>query len=164
MALTSFRRIFGSGPFIHASSLMLFLLIHLANRALNLPRIPVPSPLNYWIAAGIMLLGFILVLWLGLWAYHSLGRSLITYGPYRYVRHPIYAVILSLEWIFAFFLFRSYFVLPACFISYFLAHQWIRYEERLLKREFGTAWETYAAAVGRFFPRRIAKRRSSYGL
>ena len=76
----------------------------------------------------------------------------MTTGPYTYVRHPIYAIILSFEWVFAFFFLRSYLVFLACLISYLLAYQWIRYEEGLLRREFGEAWDEYASKVGRFFP------------
>ncbi len=153
MSLTLLQRLFGSGPFIHTTSLILFALTYLVQKWLNLPRLPIPSPLNYWIAAGVALIGGALASWIYLWILHVIGRELITTGPYKYVRHPIYAIILSFEWTAALFLLQSYLVIAACLISYLLSHQWIRYEEKLLRQEFGEAWDKYASSVGRFFPK-----------
>ena len=152
MSLNPLQRLFGSGPPIHLTSLILFLLTYFAHKRLGLPHLPIPAPLNYWIAAGIALIGGVLVLWMYLSRLRDLGRTLMTTGPYNYVRHPIYAIILSFEWVFALFLLRSLLVFLACLISYLLAYQWIRYEEGLLRLEFGEAWDEYASKVGRFFP------------
>ena len=153
MALNPLQRLFGSGPRIHLTSLVLFGVVYLVQERFNPPLAPIPTPLNYWLAGGILGIGLALASGIFLWTYRLLGRQLVTRGPYKYVRHPIYAVILSTEWLGAFLVFRSVFVGVACAISYALAHQWIRYEEGLLQREFGKIWDEYAAQTGRFFPR-----------
>ncbi len=66
--------------------------------ALDWSRIEVPEPLR-WLGAGLALAGLPLF-W---WVFHTLGlnvtdtvavraaNSLVTHGPYRWVRHPLYS-------------------------------------------------------------------------
>lgn len=78
--------------------------------------------------------------------------TLVTSGPFAYVRHPIYVAL--------------GFFMVAMAIAY--GHAWnlvvavpiyalgtgmrIRYEEDLLRQEFGPAYDAYAARVKRFVP------------
>ena len=111
--------------------------------------------------------GFVLIgIWgiLFVWTFRSLGKnltdtvvtrekhSLVTTGPYRYVRHPFYLAflvaviggsIVTANW----FLFITA-LIPSGFI---VARTRIE-EEKLIER-FGDDYRDYMASTGRFFPR-----------
>jgi protein-S-isoprenylcysteine O-methyltransferase Ste14 len=122
--------------------------------------VPIPVWLR-WIGFGIVLLwGLLLV-----WTFHHLGNNLsdtvvtrkehtlVTTGPYRYVRHPFYLAgvvgvvggsLVTANW----FLF-----LAACVpISFLVART--RIEEEKLVERFGDEYRDYMAKTGRFLPRR----------
>ena len=82
------------------------------------------------------------------------GATLVTTGPYRYVRHPLYTngalafTALSLvtrSWWFV------AFVLVGCLLLAIRTRQ----EEAHLEERFGDAWRRYAARTGRFLPRLV---------
>jgi protein-S-isoprenylcysteine O-methyltransferase Ste14 len=98
------------------------------------------------------------------WTHHSLGpnfarslqirdgHSLVTSGPYRWVRHPMYTAFYLLH--------VSAFLLTA---NAFLGLTWtagltlviaarIGREERMMLRAFGSAYRRYMAQTGRFLP------------
>lgn len=81
------------------------------------------------------------------------SHRLITNGPYRYVRHPIYAGFILLH-IGVTVALANWFIvalynggLAILFIER------IPREERVLHSYFGSAWEQYAHSRGRFFPK-----------
>jgi len=79
------------------------------------------------------------------------GHTLVTGGPYRIIRHPSYLGLLvnSLGWALAF---RSGVgvLLTALLIPPLLAR--IHAEERLLRSQFGAAYEVYSARTSRLVP------------
>jgi protein-S-isoprenylcysteine O-methyltransferase Ste14 len=103
-------------------------------------------------------------LWLVFWTLRSLGENLtdtvvtrqhhtlVTAGPYRWVRHPFYlcaalvAVTVSLVSANAFFL------VAGGLICFLLALR-TRVEEANLLNRFGDDYRTYMDHTGRFFPR-----------
>lgn len=111
-----------------------------------------------------------LVLWmLGmavlLWGSRVLGRhlaidglaedhELVTDGPYRYVRHPVYASFAAIAMGTAL-VFRSYVLLGLSVMLVVTGRWWANAEERLLASRdgFGDVYRAYAARTGRFFPR-----------
>jgi protein-S-isoprenylcysteine O-methyltransferase Ste14 len=80
------------------------------------------------------------------------GATLVTTGPYRFVRHPLYTngalafTALSL-------LTTSWWFLGAVAIGISLLAVRTRQEEAHLAARFGAAWSAYAATTGRFLPR-----------
>jgi protein-S-isoprenylcysteine O-methyltransferase Ste14 len=81
------------------------------------------------------------------------GHALITEGPYRLVRHPIYTGMFGM--MLATGLVMTYwFILPAA-IVFFLVGTKIRTrsEEGLLRTEFGAAYESYARRTPALIPR-----------
>ena len=114
-----------------------------------------------WLGVVLMTTG----LGLMTWAYETLGRSfhpmpdaraprqLITTGPYRLMRHPMYAAILisslavclvTANWlIFAL-------AIPLQILGWVFR---IPREEALMREEFGTSYLQYQDRTGRFFPR-----------
>lgn len=123
--------------------------------------LPFPDWLR-WVGAGIVALsGFALLQW----AHAALSRnwsdrprlladqSLITSGPYRYIRHPIYTaflLILSAP----LFLSANWLVGVLWIVSTGLeVASRVRYEEALLAERFGKGFEEYTSHTGRLLPR-----------
>lgn len=85
------------------------------------------------------------------------GATLVTTGPYRYIRHPLYTngalafAALSLVT-------TSWWFLASVALAMVLLAIRTRQEEANLERRFGDAWRRYAAETGRFLPRLAARR------
>jgi protein-S-isoprenylcysteine O-methyltransferase Ste14 len=106
----------------------------------------------------------VLSAWMGLSAVRTLGRQwsytarlvqdheLVTQGPYRIVRHPIYAAMFG-KLLATNFAFGHWIGLPVAgsvFVIGTLIR--IRAEERLLREAFGAEFEAYAQRVPTFIP------------
>jgi len=135
---------------------------------LSLPRFPwwgldghvLPwVPAVYWVGAALTALGLLFAVW----ARRRLGKNwsgtvtvkadheLVTAGPYRYVRHPIYSgVLLGFvgsaiardEW-------RGW---VAVLLAAAAFSAKLRLEERQMRHIFGAAYEDYAARVSALIP------------
>ena len=122
--------------------------------------VPMPAWLR-WSGVAVAVSGFVLLQW----AHHALGRNwsdaprlqtehtLVTSGPYRWIRHPIYT---------AFLLILSTPLLISA--NWFIGLVWIamtvldvirriRIEEALLISRFGDRYRSYMQATGRLLPR-----------
>lgn len=122
-------------------------------------RMPTGSVAAAWIGAALTVAG----LGFAVWARRHLGRNwsgtitlkvgheLITSGPYRWVRHPIYSGLLlafagsaiatgGLRGVLAFFL------------AAFAIGRRVQLEEQAMRRQFGTAYEDYARRVAAVIP------------
>lgn len=98
------------------------------------------------------------------WIFQSLGSNvtrtvltredatLVTSGPYAFVRHPLYTngalafTALSLAT-------TSWWFIASVALGMLLLAVRTRQEEAYLEARFGAAWRAYAAGTGRFFPR-----------
>ena len=80
-------------------------------------------------------------------------QQIVTYGPYRKIRHPFYAAFLMA--LFGAFLFRPQPVTLATFAyAFFVLNVTARREERrLTESEFGAQYRRYMQQTGRFWPR-----------
>jgi protein-S-isoprenylcysteine O-methyltransferase Ste14 len=123
-------------------------------------HLPVPAWLR-WFGVVQSLLGIAGLVWI----HHHLGKnfstelrirqdhSLITSGPYRYVRHPMYSNFLlnfpGLPIVGANWLLLLFFVIGLVFIVTVR----IRKEEQLMLATFGDEYRAYMARTGRLFPR-----------
>jgi len=121
-----------------------------------------PLPVGWrWFGIGLGLVGIFLLLWV----HHTLGKnfsvpgvmkekqSLVTAGPYKWVRHPMYTVIFLVTVV--------YFLISA---NWFIGLVWIgwivgtvvsmvRDEEAVLIAKFGDEYRAYIRRTGRFLPR-----------
>jgi protein-S-isoprenylcysteine O-methyltransferase Ste14 len=114
-----------------------------------------------WIGVGIALLGFALLQW----SQNTLGKNwsdvprmlkqqtLITSGPYHYVRHPIYTAfivilgslfLVSANWMIGF----TWFGMAVLEIA-----SRIEFEESLMIEYFGDQYREYMKTTGRLLPR-----------
>lgn len=137
----------------------LSLLAWLAGLPLLGPALMETSGLTYGIglllsAAGLLLMGWTYAIF-GSWRWRAEvapGHQLITRGPFRIVRHPVY---LS----FGLFYLGAYFLLPYTVfllhaIASFIAYDYrARTEEGVLLEAFGDDYRAYRARTARFVPR-----------
>ena len=114
------------------------------------------------IGCSLLALGVAIYAWC-VWDFATFGRGtpapiaapekLVVRGLYRYTRNPMYVGVLTviLGWAVQFraaALLSYALVVGACFQLFI-----ILYEERQLKRAFGSEYEDYCARVGRWLPR-----------
>jgi protein-S-isoprenylcysteine O-methyltransferase Ste14 len=122
-------------------------------------KVGIPTPLR-WLGA---FLG-IALLFSTAWTFRSLGRNitssivtrtehtLVTNGPYRWVRHPLYAAGLLLHVALALLL-SSWLVALAGLATLGFIRPRIRREEAHLAARFGVAYEEYRRRSGSLLPR-----------
>ncbi len=121
--------------------------------------LPLPMVLRW---SGIAV-GAITVL-LFFWVHRTLGKNwampgeikerhtLITTGPYRWVRHPMYTTLFV--WALAYFLMSANALIGLAWFGLSLvATAMAGDEEAALLETFGEAYQTYLQEVGRFWPR-----------
>lgn len=98
------------------------------------------------------------------WVYSSLGKNitdsvvtrrehkLVTFGPYRYVRHPFYLVLLFFVVSGSLIAANWYFALLGGLVFILLALRTGKEEAKLLER-FGDEYRAYKQRTGKFMPR-----------
>ena len=149
------RALIGGGLLLLAA--LLAYLIHPPLMAWSM--VPVPETIRW---AGVVL-GVLTAVNTG-WIFRSLGlnvtptvvtrqrAALVTHGPYRFIRHPLYVngalaflavSLMSRSWLFAVMMVPTLILLSIR----------TRDEEVHLASRFGDAWTTYASRTGRFLPR-----------
>ena len=115
-----------------------------------------------WLAIPLWLIGSLTVPWC-FWAFTFKGRGtplpadppkeLVTTGPYRYVRNPIY-VGAACIFLGHFLWFGYWALLIYPLLAFIGAHLFVVwYEEPALKRRFGASYEEYLKSVPRWIPR-----------
>jgi protein-S-isoprenylcysteine O-methyltransferase Ste14 len=130
-------------------------------------------PLPTWLRWAGAPLALLVVPSLLFWTFHSLGKNLtdtvvtrrehtlVTHGPYRWVRHPFYVVgflwglslsLLTANWLLALFWIAAVTMLVTR----------TRVEELKLAERFGDDYRAYATRTGRFFP--LLRRSHSCGI
>lgn len=114
-----------------------------------------------WFGVSLGLLGLFLLFW----GHHSLGKnlsapgvikekqSLVTTGPYQWVRHPMYTVIFLLG--IAYFLISANWIIGVLWIGWIVGTvaSMLREEEAALIEKFGDRYRVYMQRTGRFLPR-----------
>jgi len=138
----------------------LTVLFYMVNPAwLTWSALPVP-PWSRWIGAMVMALGAAL----HIWGMHHLGKNLtisistraghtlVTSGPYRWIRHPLYSGGM-LESIGVCLLLANGAVAVCAFLFWVIIVCRTPKEEALLREAIGDAYADYAARTGRFLPR-----------
>lgn len=120
-------------------------------------------PIPVWLRwAGVVIAGGTgLLVW---WTFHNLGKnltdtvvtrrdsSLVTSGPYHYVRHPFYlAFLLGITGVGL--ATANWFIWLVGLVPFGIIVARTRIEEAKLVARFGTEYQEYMRRVGRFFPR-----------
>lgn len=147
------RRLIGLGLWLGA-------LAYLVNpRWMAWSSLPLPAWAR-WMGAGIMLVCVPLIYWV----FSSLGKnvtttvairsnhSLVTEGPYRWVRHPLYTVG-ALMFVGLSLLAANWFVFLMLVLGAPVIAQRTHIEEAQLVQRFGQAYREYMLTTGRYLPR-----------
>ncbi len=154
-----------AGPIILLFVTAVIILVYaIAPRWLGWASLPLPA-WPRWTGLGVAVAAFALLEW----AQRALGRNwslrvqvleehqLVTRGPYRWVRHPMYTAGLLAS--------ASVLLLSANWLvggSWLLMHGWqfalrIPLEEALMTEQFGDAYRHYARTTGRLLPRVLGR-------
>lgn len=151
--ILNLRRVFGL-------ALWLSIFAYLVNpRWMAWSSLPLP-PWARWLGAVLMALCVPLVYWL----FSSLGKNvtstvairkehtLVTSGPYRWVRHPLYSVGLVAFVGFSL-LAANWFIFAILLVAFGVLMQRTPIEERRLIERFGDDYLDYMQRTGRYLPR-----------
>jgi protein-S-isoprenylcysteine O-methyltransferase Ste14 len=121
--------------------------------------VPLPEWLR-WTGAGLLAACALLLSW----TLHSLGKNLtdtvvtrkahtlVTTGPYRWVRHPFYVSVLLLA-VSCAMLTANWFILASGLAAFTMMVLRTRIEEGKLLERFGGEYRRYMERTGAFFPR-----------
>lgn len=113
-----------------------------------------------WIGVGLGILSLLLLVWVQ----HTLGKywstdlqlrkqhTLITSGPYRWVRHPMYTAIFTLLIAFSLVSANWLIVLP-CIVGIIVVYARIGKEETMMIKQFSGEYRDYMKRTGRLLPR-----------
>jgi len=138
----------------------------------SLPRASILEYQNYiifirkqmiiWDYASIALGGlFTIVFVVSLFATHKIRQmrmppedvdKLVTRGPYRLIRHPNFAGLISMNIAYLFF-FRTLWLVPLIIAFGSLWYLEAKHEEMILIERFGNEYKEYMRTTGMFFPR-----------
>jgi len=158
MKISKYKKIFGMGPLGMVIGLVLLGLLWLLDRALNHVEILTqPKPLR------IIGLCFI-ALWMcwHVWCLRTIRLwwnedRLCTTGPYRFVRHPIYAGGTLVFGIGLALILNSWILLLWPILGCLTWSVLVRKEEKMMETVFGDEYTRYAARTGGLLPRLFRK-------
>ena len=125
-------------------------------------------PLSAWLRYLVGVPFLVCQLLLFTWTHQTLGKnwsafldiykehSLVTNGPYHYVRHPMYS-----SWFFGgigyFFISANWFLAAVYFCTLLLMYFYrVPLEEKMMVDKFGDAYREYEARSGRLFPKLLS--------
>jgi protein-S-isoprenylcysteine O-methyltransferase Ste14 len=154
MKITKYQRLFGVGPIGFMVDFVLLFLLGLLGKKFGHSELSSDSGL-------IRLCGLIvIVLWtcwqgwclatLKAWVYDN---KLCTHGPFRFVRHPIYAGVIFILTPGIALIFNSWTMLLCPFFLFPILSILVRREETMMNSCFGEDYVRYASRTGRLFPR-----------
>lgn len=103
----------------------------------------------------LLLVVYIAITWWSIWtlAKYKARENLVTQGPYRFVRSPMYAAVIFILNPALGILFRSWLLTLSSILIYFVWKKFISKEEQHLVEKFGQSYIDYRCRVGRFFPK-----------
>jgi protein-S-isoprenylcysteine O-methyltransferase Ste14 len=151
-------------------SMWIALIIYMINpQWMAWAAVSLPNGLR-WLGALITLLALPLLYWM----FSSLGKNitdtvairkehqLVTYGPYRYIRHPMY--LFSLIYITGISLLAANVFIWLCgLLTLLLLIMRTPIEEADLIEKFGEQYHDYMTRTGRFFPRLVNQVNKNFG-
>ena len=149
----SYERFFGSGPTGLTATFFIWVAAYFLGEWLGIPPIGM-NPTFWLVLFWFFVVDFaVTVIWsLLVLPVRERGEKLVTSGPYRLMRHPLYAAFIwsgtgaAAVWLQSWLLIFS--VIP---IHIFWVWH-IRNEERFMLEQFGAEYKVYMETTGQFFP------------
>jgi len=165
MTISRYQKLFGVGPLGMLIGLIFLGFLWLLDRSLNHAKI-------FARPGALRTIGSVLIVsWIcwHAWSIRTISRwwrhdQLCTTGPYRFVRHPIYAGGVLLGATGVAFLFNSWIILPLPVLMYATYSVLVGKEEAMMLSVFGEEYKRYAVRTGRLFPRLSPGKRNSNGI
>ena len=157
-----YNNIFGSGPTGVITTVFLWIVALQISAWLSIPEMRI-APTFRWILIALFSIDALVLL---IWSHiilppSSRAKTLVTKGPYQYVRHPIYAAFIWSGTGILAMVYKSWlliiFVIP---IHIFWAWHVQKEEEYMIER-FGVDYAEYMNKTGQFFPRFTVDRTDS---
>jgi len=154
MAPNKLPTIFGIGPRGALISLVLLSFFAWAESRIYLPV----STNNFGLTKTLGIILVILGLGLHCWSFSTLRHwwsndELCTSGPFKYVRHPMYAAWISLICPGIALYLNSWLFLPWVILLHLIWHTLVKKEETAMMSTFGKVYGDYAKQTGRFIPK-----------
>ena len=155
--LKGFKNIIGVGLLLLSVGLLLEVITIIVRRWISFP-VPLTLAIRLIFTVPCILISVLGAIWfacsLNLVKIHILGgeKILVTHGPFNYVRHPLYAVLLiGVPPLLIIWYADLLFILPWLLI-FIIAHYFAQLEERDLIDTFGDDYEKYKKYVPALIP------------
>ena len=150
--MSKLKNHFGSGPLSFILAILLALIILKIELILNIKKIALNLNVLVYI---LLIMGLLLMLYSVIsLPIKKRSKHLITHGPYKYIRHPIYSAgIFLLYPALALFL-KSWLVLISTILVYILFKIAVKSEEKHLLTIFGEEYKKYSEKTPQFIPRK----------
>ncbi|MBN1122278.1 MAG: isoprenylcysteine carboxylmethyltransferase family protein [Anaerolineae bacterium] len=150
--------------FVGLGYILLMAVYAIIPRWFNWSMAPLPEPIR-WLGAALTLASLALLIWVH-WAlgrnfnttvHVREGHTLIDYGPYRRVRHPMYTALVMFG-IGTFLLAANWLIgLPLALAVGLIMYLRTPHEEAVMIEQFGDAYRDYMRRTGRYLPRFFAR-------
>lgn len=147
-----------AGVAFHPPLLLVLMLVAGSLVTWAVPLAPLPRSVARWLGPAVSLASFMLFLW-AVYSMRAAGASIpthksteviVTRGPYRYSRNPIYLAMVLLQVGIGIWVNSLWFFLSAIISAILLWHGVISREEDYLTRKFGNDYARYKAQVRRW--------------
>lgn len=117
------------------------------------PKIYIDLDTAIYVFCGLLIVYLTVTCWcIFTLAKYQLRENLVTSGPYRLVRHPMYSAIIFILNPALGILFRSWWLMLAVVPIYFVWRRYLKNEEEFLKQKFGQDFLDYQHRVWPLFP------------
>ena len=152
--ISTYQKAFGVGPIGFLAGLLLLGLLWLLDK--NLGHVEILSrPVSIRIFGWMLIAGW--VCWHA-WCLKTIRswwnkNRLCSAGPFRFVRHPMYAGGALLLGTGLALILNSWILLLCPILWCFILSALVRKEEKMMETVFGEEYKTYAARTGRLLPR-----------
>ena len=151
--LSELKRIFYVGPVGAFVTLVVWFVVYAIEKILSFPKMDI-NPI-FRIALVIMFTVDVFYLFIGSLYYLKpleRGKTLITAGPFKYIRHPLYSTfIYSFTALVSLWL-KSWFILLAVVPLSLIWSRLVQEEENYMLNKFGKKYQDYMEKTGQFLP------------
>ncbi len=154
MAISRLQKLFGVGPAGAVICLGWLMIAAGVDRVLGDSKILAhPAPVQV-VGGALAALGLGLLFWSS-WTLRNwwAKEDLCTLGPFKWLRHPMYAAWITLILPAGTLYLNSWIMLLFVALLHPLFHLLVIREEKMMSEIFGDRYQAYAARTGRFFPR-----------